>query len=34
VTPVLEGLGDNAAVRKMFVDHLQDAAMEAGIELH
>ncbi len=33
VTPVLEGLGDNAAVRKMFVDHLQDAAMEAGIEL-
>jgi len=34
VTPVLEGLGDNAAVRQRFISHLQDAATEAGIELH
>ncbi|NOQ51133.1 MAG: sirohydrochlorin cobaltochelatase [Desulfuromonadaceae bacterium] len=33
VNPVLQGLGDNAAVRRMFIDHLQDAATEAGIEL-
>ncbi|MBE9487076.1 MAG: sirohydrochlorin cobaltochelatase [Chloroflexi bacterium] len=33
VSPVLQGLGDNAAVRRMFIDHLQDAATEAGIEL-
>lgn len=34
VTPVLQGLGDNLAVRRMFIDHLQDAATEAGIELY
>ncbi|WP_084092305.1 sirohydrochlorin cobaltochelatase [Malonomonas rubra] len=33
VTPVLEGLGNNPAVRKRFIVHLQDAATEAGIEL-
>lgn len=33
VTPVMEGLGDNPAVRRLFVNHLQDAATEAGIEL-
>ncbi|WP_303723072.1 sirohydrochlorin cobaltochelatase [Malonomonas rubra] len=33
ITPVLEGLGDNPAVRRMFINHLQDAATEAGIEL-
>ena len=33
VSPILQGLGDNAAVRRMFIDHLQDAATEAGIEL-
>ncbi|PLX87454.1 MAG: sirohydrochlorin cobaltochelatase [Desulfuromonas sp.] len=33
VTPIMHGLGDNAAVRTLFVDHLQDAATEAGIEL-
>lgn len=32
--PLLLGLGDNAAVRRIFIRHLQDAAMEAGIELH
>jgi len=34
VTPVMQGLGDNPAVRQLFIDHLQDAATEAGIELH
>ncbi len=33
VTPVLEGVGENAAARQLFIDHLQDAATEAGIEL-
>ena len=33
-TPVLEGLGDNPMIRRMFIGHLQDAATEAGIELH
>ena len=32
-TPVMHGLGDNAAVRQLFLNHLQDAATEAGIEL-
>lgn len=31
--PLMQGLGDNAGVRQMFIGHLQDAAMEAGIEL-
>jgi len=31
--PIMQGLGDNPAVRKLFIDHLQDAATEAGIEL-
>lgn len=34
VIPVLQGLGDNPAARQLFISHLQDAAMEAGIELH
>jgi sirohydrochlorin cobaltochelatase len=33
VTPVLQGLGDNVAVRRIFINHLQAAAMEAGIDL-
>ncbi len=33
VTPVLQGLGDNVAVRRIFIKHLQDAATEAGIDL-
>lgn len=33
VLPVMHGLGDNADVRRLFVDHLQTAATEAGIEL-
>lgn len=32
-TPVMHGLGDNTAVRQLFLNHLQDAATEAGIEL-
>ncbi len=31
--PIMRGLGDNAAVRQIFIRHLQDAATEAGIEL-
>jgi sirohydrochlorin cobaltochelatase len=31
--PVMQGLGNNAAVRGLFVNHLQDAATEAGIDL-
>lgn len=34
VTPILQGLGDNTKVRRMFLSHLQDAARESGIELH
>ncbi|WP_211215665.1 sirohydrochlorin cobaltochelatase [Geopsychrobacter electrodiphilus] len=34
VTPVMQGLGNNPAVRQLFIDHLQDAATEAGIDLH
>ncbi len=33
VQPVMQGLGDNPAVRHLFLNHLQDAATEAGIEL-
>ena len=33
VAPRMEGLGDNPAVRRLFVEHLRDAAAEAGIEL-
>ncbi len=33
VKPVMQGLGDNAEVRQIFVDHLSDAATEAGVEL-
>jgi sirohydrochlorin cobaltochelatase len=33
VTPVLEGLGHKAAVRQIFINHLEAAAKEAGIEL-
>lgn len=31
--PIMSGLGDNAGVRKLFINSLQDAATEAGIEL-
>lgn len=31
--PVMHGLGDNTKVRQMFINHLQTAATEAGIEL-
>ncbi len=31
--PIMQGLGDNAEVRQLFINHLQDAATEAGIEL-
>ncbi|HEY5674414.1 MAG TPA: sirohydrochlorin cobaltochelatase [Malonomonas sp.] len=31
--PIMQGLGDNPAVRGLFIEHLQDAATEAGIEL-
>ncbi len=31
--PIMQGLGDNQAVRKIFIDHLQNAATEAGVEL-
>ena len=31
--PLMQGLGSNPGVRQMFIDHLQDAATEAGIEL-
>lgn len=33
VMTVLKGLGDNPSVRALFVNHAEDAAMEAGIEL-
>jgi|GEM_PF-27328 len=33
VQPIMQGLGDNAGVRRLFVNHLCDAAKEAGIEL-
>lgn len=33
VQPIMQGLGDNHAVRRMFIGRLQDAAGEAGIEL-
>jgi sirohydrochlorin cobaltochelatase len=33
VLPIMQGLGDNPAVRRIFVNHLRDAATEAGIEL-
>jgi len=33
VRPILSGLGDNAAVRKLFINHLQNAASEDAIEL-
>lgn len=33
VTPVLEGLGQNPAVRRIFLDCLEQAAQEAGIAL-
>ncbi len=33
VQPVMQGLGDNPEVRQLFLNHLQDAAAEAGIEL-
>ena len=33
VEPVMQGLGDNPAVRQLFLKHLQDAATETGIEL-
>ena len=32
--PIMQGLGDNPAVRQLFIAHLEDAAAEAGIELH
>lgn len=34
VSPILEGLGNNPAARTLFIQHLHDAATEAGIELH
>ena len=33
VEPIMQGLGDNAWVRRLFTEHLRDAAREAGIEL-
>lgn len=33
VVTVLEGLGDKPHVRKLFVDHLKDAAEKSGVEL-
>jgi sirohydrochlorin cobaltochelatase len=33
VTPIVEGLGSNPAVRLLFINHLALAAMEAGIDL-
>ena len=33
VTPIMRGLGDTTAVRKLFIQHLQDAATRAAIEL-
>jgi sirohydrochlorin cobaltochelatase len=33
VEPIMQGLGDNPAVRQLFIMHLRDAATEAGIEL-
>ncbi len=32
-TPIMQGLGDNAAVRQQFINHLRDAAKDAGIDL-
>ncbi len=34
VIPVLEGLGTNDAFAEIFVDHIRDAARDAGISLH
>jgi len=34
VQPVMQGLGDNPAVRQLFLNHLLDAATGARIELH
>lgn len=31
--PIMQGLGENSGVRQMFLNNLQDAAAEAGIEL-
>ena len=33
VKPVLEGLGDKPAVRQIFINHMKEAAAEAGITL-
>jgi sirohydrochlorin cobaltochelatase len=33
VTPVLEGLGHKPAVRQIFINHMEEAAREAGIKL-
>jgi len=33
VLPIMQGLGDNQGVRQLFINHLQDAAAEAKIEL-
>jgi sirohydrochlorin cobaltochelatase len=33
VLPLMQGLGDNSAVRRLFIDHLREAATGAGIEL-
>jgi len=33
VFPVMQGLGENPAVRQLFIKHLRDAAAEGGIEL-
>ncbi len=34
VLPVIEGLGSNDAFADLFVDHIADAARDAGIVLH
>ncbi len=34
VMPVLEGLGSNDAFARIFVDHIKDAAREAGIKMN
>jgi sirohydrochlorin cobaltochelatase len=33
VQPIMQGLGENPAVRQLFIKHLEDAAAEDGIEL-
>ncbi len=33
VTPILEGLGENPAVRAIFLDLLEQAAQQAAIDL-